>query len=511
MIELRNELRNSFFKVVPPGMEKDRIFLWAVLAFMIGISLGSFFTLPFLILMLVGGACQVAFLVVFPRKVVFLLGFFYLILLVGAALAVTERHIYVALPALSQIVSGEARIVTDPDDREFFRRIVLLFETCTSGNCPKERILWQAPTTFREEAGTKLNFSCLLELPKNFTPDFDYRMFLAKDGIGYVCLRAKHMVVRPADGESRMRRALYVPKHVFEQALARILSEPEAGLAKGLLLGGNHYLPQELQDAFTRVGVSHMIAVSGYNITIIAEMLLMLGLFFGLWRKHAIWFALSGIILFIIMIGLPASAARAGTMAGIVFLALQTGRLARPERALLFAGAAMLLVNPLLLRYDVGFQLSFLATLGILWVSPYYECFAPRGVILKKIGELLIMTLAVELFVLPVILLTFHTFSPLVIVGNLLIVLIPFAMVTAFASAILFLVVPGAHLVVSWATFGILVLMTHSVEWLGSFHGMSIAAPNFGPPALIIWYILLGFLIWALKKYLPARSYEKHF
>lgn len=491
-------------------MEKDQIFLCAVLAFLAGILAGSFFDLPIGSLFLLGSALQIAILVVFPKREVLAGILLWLVFLGAGALAMTERQHFAALPPIGQIVSGEARIIADPEEREFFRRIVLVFETCASGNCPKEHILWQAPLPFREEAGTRMAFSCALELPENFTPDFDYRMFLAKEGIGYACVKAEQAVVLPADIAGRLRRALYVPKHVFEQALSRILSEPEAGLAKGLLLGGNHYLPQDLEDAFTRVGVSHMIAVSGYNITIIAGMLLTLGFFSGLWRKQAIWFALIGIVFFIIMIGLPASAARAGTMAGIVFVALQSGRLARPERALLFAGAAMLLWNPLLLRYDVGFQLSFLATLGILWVSPYYERYAPRGVILKKIGELLVMTFAVELFVLPVLLLTFHTFSPLVIAGNFLIILIPFAMATSFVSALLFLIIPGAHLILSWAAFGILVLMTRSVEWLGRLEGMSVAAPDFGPLHLILWYLLLALFVWLLRISLPQPAYEKH-
>lgn len=492
-------------------MEKDEVFFLSILAFVTGIALGSFFALTLAPLLLLGGAFFWGAGIVFRSRNVFFFGCFVLVLLGGATLASQARDLYQKLPVLTTAVAGTVRIVADPQEKDFFRNIVLRFETCISTACPGTDILWQAPLSFAGEAGTRLQFQCQLELPKNFTPDFDYRMFLHKDGIGYVCPKASEAQLLLPDRESFVLAALYVPKHVFEEALSQVLQEPEAGLAKGLLLGGDNYLPRDLKDSFTRVGLSHMIAVSGYNITLIAQMLLALGLVLGLWRKQSVWFALIGIVFFIIMIGLPASAARAGTMAGIVFLALQSGRLARPVNALLFAGAVMLLLNPLLLRYDLGFQLSFLATLGILLLMPYYERFAPKQIILKKGGEILFMTVAVELFVLPLILFSFHTFSPLIIIGNFLVVLVPFAMVTSFLAGVAFLVIPGAHVVVAWVALGLLTVLTRSVEWLGVFTQVSVTIDSFGVWHLVCWYAILGILLWLGAKYFPLTrcSYEE--
>jgi competence protein ComEC len=167
----------------------------------------------------------------------------------------------------------------------------------------------------------------------------------------------------------------------------------------------------------------------------------------------------------------------------------------------------MLLFNPLLFRYDLGFQLSFLATLGILWVVPYYERFAPEGLITKKLGEVLVMTFAVELFVLPVILFSFHTFSPLVIIGNFLVFLVPLAMMISFGAVLLFFIFPGAHLLFAWVSFGLLTTMTRSVEWLGSFRGASITAESFGLWALIGWYLALGILVAGLGRLYAEKTY----
>ena len=492
-------------------MEKDEVFFLSILTFITGIALGSFFAPMFAPLFLLGGAFFLGAGTVFRSWNVFFFGCFMLVFLGGVVLASQARDMYQKLPVLTTTAAGTVRIVADPVEKDFFRNIVLRFESCESDVCPKTDVLWQAPLSFRGEAGTRLRFQCQLELPKNFTPEFDYRMFLHKDGIGYVCPKASAVQLLLPDRESFIRAALYVPKHVFEETLSRVLREPEAGLAKGLLLGGDNYLPRDLKDSFTRVGLSHMIAVSGYNITLIAQMLLSLGLILGLWRKQSIWFALIGIVFFIVMIGLPASAARAGTMASIVFLALQSGRLARPVNALLFAGAAMLLLNPLLFRYDLGFQLSFLATLGILLLMPYYEHFSPKQVILKKGGEILFMTIAVELFVLPLILFSFHTFSPLIIIGNFLVVLVPFAMAASFLAGIAFLIIPGAHVVFAWMALALLTILTRSVEVLGTLTRVTVTVDSFGVWHLVGWYVILGTLLWIATKYFPLtrRSYEE--
>lgn len=491
------------------SMEKDQVFFFGVLAFIIGVGSGLWPSVPLILCGLLGTALILALGVSFPERGTVFLGVFFGLWFFGAWYASQEQTMFIFLPTISEPVVGEVRIMRDPEERDFYRQVILRFESCESGTCPSTMMLWQAPPSFTAPAGTRLGFSCALKLPENFTPEFDYRMFLAKDGIGYVCTKAESIEVLSRDFEGTLREALYVPKHVFERGLSQMLSEPEAGLAKGLLLGGNHYLPKDLQDAFTRVGLSHMIAVSGYNITLIAEILLALGLLAGLWRRQAVWTALIGIIFFIVMIGLPASAARAGAMASIVFIALQTGRLAQPVNALLFALGVMLLFNPLLLRYDLGLQLSFLATLGILLLVPYYEYLAPTGIIVRKCGEVLFMTFAVELFVLPIILFVFHQFSPLIIVGNFLVLLVPFAMATAFLATLLFLVFPGPHVVLAWSAFLVLMLIVRGVEWLGTITPLFVVE-HFTLGALLVWYILLAGGVFVLKHFFSVRSYEQN-
>lgn len=492
-------------------MEKDTVWYWGLLSLVLGIGYGSFFTVSAVPFFLLGAAVLLAVAIAFRAPMFFWFALFALCVCGGAQYAWAERMNFIRLPEITTPVTGVGRVVSDPEERDFYQKVLVRMEDCRSQACPRTDIVWQAPLSFVGRAGMKLSFACQLERPKNFTTDFDYPMFLAKDGIGYVCQRATQVESLTSDWQGRVWAAVYVPKHTLQAALSQVLIEPEAGLAKGLLLGGDYYLPGSLKEAFARVGLSHMIAVSGYNITIIAEMLLAAGLLIGLWRTQALWVAFAGIVLFILMIGLPASALRAGTMAGIVFGALQVGRLARPVRTLFVAGSLMVLVNPLLLRYDVGFQLSFLATLGILVCLPYYERFAPQQVLLKNIGEIVLMTVAVEIFVLPVILYTFHTVSPLIVIGNFLVLLVPVAMALAMVAAVLFLVLPSLSVPVAWVAYGVLWAITRSVDWLGTFTQMSVSVDNFGVWQLVYWYILLGVVSGALVQRHRLIRYAKNF
>ena len=121
-------------------------------------------------------------------------------------------------------------------------------------------------------------------------------------------------------------------------------------------------------------------------------------------------------------------------MGGLVIWAMKEGRLANSKNAILFAAAAMLAINPLLLRYDAGFQLSFLATLGIIYVYPLFEknFFAGEQNIFK---ETIFMTMAAQVFVLPVILANFEKLSVISPLANLLILpAIPYIMLGGFAA-----------------------------------------------------------------------------
>lgn len=482
-------------------MRRDQFFFFVCLSFIIGVFVGSFF-LVFLWEILCFLSLWLVMLFSFPTRRIyaslFFLGVFFLgIFSVQQSLgAIEEKN----LPTGE--ISGIARVVDDPEMKSFSRDIVLKMRSCETSVCPFYKILWHAPINTDILWGARIDFICDITLPKNSDTAFDYRMFLAKENIAYVCEKAERASLLPPDIFSEFFSFLSVPKRFLERALEKSIPAPESGLALGLLVGGNSRLPSELSQAFTTAGLTHIIAISGYNISLIAQGFILFGLFIGLWRKQALWFAFIGIVLFVVLVGAPASAVRAGIMASTVFFGLFFGRKAQGMNMLFLAGTVMLFFQPLLLRFDIGFELSFLATFAIILTLPIIETFLRKEFFGKSWVEVILLTIAVELFVIPLITYQFHIFSPFSLVMNIVLLpLVPYVMMTSSVTALSFLVLPGLHIIPAFISYGILRFMTYSVEVLSSFPFAS-EQVTFSVFWLFLWYIFLALLFLGIHKYI---------
>jgi competence protein ComEC len=179
---------------------------------------------------------------------------------------------------------------------------------------------------------------------------------------------------------------------------------------------------------------------------------------------------------------------------------MKEGRLANSQNAILFAAAAMLAINPLLLRYDVGFQLSFLATLGIVYLYPLFEknFFAGEQNILK---ETILMTLAAQFFVLPVILANFEKISIISPLANLLILpAIPYIMLGGFAAGIAgFIFVPLGKLI-GFVPYILLKFELAVVQCLADISWSSLEIKNFGWKHILVYYFILISMLYYFKR-----------
>ncbi|OIP59173.1 MAG: hypothetical protein COZ29_02015 [Candidatus Moranbacteria bacterium CG_4_10_14_3_um_filter_45_9] len=481
-------------------MSKDQVFLSACLGYIGGVFVGSFFVPPIWSLIL-GTAFFIALLIAFPYKKTFFFIIPSILFLSGVVLvAESVDHFREGTLYRGEVV-GTFRVVSDPEEKSFFKQVIIQAQSCISGWCPREKILWQAPRTTDIVIGANIAFSCDVELPRNFDPEFDYRMFLAKDNIGYVCSKASQADVLSEDNQARFMRFFFLPKRAFENAVNKSLPQPEAGLAAGLIIGGSNRLPETLKQGFVIAGLSHIVAISGYNIALIAQGFVIIGIALGLWRRQALWFAVIGIILFIFLVGAPASAVRAGVMGVCAFMALFFGRVSRGINMLLFAGVVMLLFQPLLLRYDIGFQLSFLATLAIIISAPYIDQFIPREFFGRSFLEIALLTFSVELFVVPIIAYQFHIFSPFALIMNILLLpLVPYAMGVTFISVLGFFILPGLHILPASIAYGLLRIITYAVERLSTVP-YAVQGVAFHPILLLLWYAFLLSVILLMRKY----------
>src|SRR4030042_6010745 len=465
-------------------MTKAKIFLVLVLSFLGGVFAASFFQIDnYLILIFVLAGISI-FIVNYRNKKAVVAGTAVLFLALG--IWRTNSSLNTAKNNLADQRSGPVEffgvVSKEPEVDEKYQKVIVEDDA-------KNKILINSDVYPNYKYGDQLKISCILEEPKNYeNSNFDYQMYLAKDGIYRICNKANILILGGSKGNAFYSFIISVKKR-FETKISQIFPDPEGAYLKGLLLGGSKRMTKDLSEAFQRTGTTHTVAVSGYNVTIVAAFLMWLGIYLGLWRQQVFSFAVAGIILFVLMTGAPSSAVRAGIMGSLVIWAMKEGRLASSANAILLAAAVMLAVNPLLLRYDAGFHLSFLATLGIVCLYPLFEknFFAIEQNILK---ETILMTMAAQVFVLPVFLANFENLSLISPIANLLVLpAIPYIMLGGFAAGVAgFLFIPLGK-IVGFGPYILLKFELFIIEWLAGFSWSSLQIKNFGWIHISVYYI----------------------
>jgi len=191
------------------------------------------------------------------------------------------------------------------------------------------------------------------------------------------------------------------------------LPEPQASLMAGIVLGSKSGFPSDFYQALRQTGTLHVVVASGMNITLVAIFLINFFLLF-LNRRLALFFAFLGIWFYVILAGGEAPVFRAGIMGSLAFIAQGLGKEKAAIRGLIFAGVLMLFINPHYL-FDLGFQLSFAATAGILIVYPKIKSFKKTRRIfsLPGFGDNLASTLAAQTLTLPIMVFSFGGVNPI--------------------------------------------------------------------------------------------------
>lgn len=350
--------------------------------------------------------------------------------------------------------------------------------------------------------GQKLKVRGKLERPDNFATQngrtFDYVHYLAKDKIYYLIKYAS--VENIGEAGNPLKKVLFNIKDSFLASIRRILNPPESTLMAGLLLGGSGNFSPDLNNAFIRTGTIHIVALSGFNVTIVAEAIM--GFFrIFLSQSWSITCGIISIILFAIMTGLGSTVIRASIMSVLALAARATGRTYDATRALILAGVIMVLLNPFILFYDVSFQLSFLATLGIIRLAPRMEKYftwLPKILDLPAIAS---TTAAAYVFVLPFLLYKMGVLSLVALPVNILILpFIPVTMLSGFIASLLGFISRIIALPFSLISRILLGYELGIIKW---FSSLKFAALNIGliPLGLVIFiYLIYAFIIFRPKR-----------
>ncbi|MBU0981254.1 ComEC family competence protein [Patescibacteria group bacterium] len=316
-----------------------------------------------------------------------------------------------------QYVEIEGRVCEEIDGRIGTQKVTVMSEY--------GRILLTLSPYFQVEYGDVLLVKGILEKPSEDIEGFNYANYLARYRIWSVMKDPYALVA--ARAPPSLRGNIYKFKDFLMQRINQLLFEPEASFAAGLLLGSRKGMPEKLSDAFQAVGLTHIVAISGYNISlVIAAMFLMLG-FLNLRVRVVV--STVAIVLFVVLVGASAAVVRAGIMGSLALWGLFTGRKSQAFFGLLWSAVLMVLINPYTLPFDVGFQLSFASTLGLLIFNPLFDGIFPEWKRFFALREAFILTLSAQVMTLPLIMFQFGRVSLVSVLANVLVApFLPFAM-----------------------------------------------------------------------------------
>ena len=388
-------------------------------------------------------------------------------------------------------VSLEGVIAREPDVRESTTHLYL--------DIDGELILAITDPYSSYAYGDRVRIEGELGTPEAFTTDlgrtFNYPGYLRARGVSYTIIYGDLERVGSGEGNPFLS-ALYSGKHAFMRNVEALIPEPAAGLGEGLLLGEKRALGEELEMVFRKTGIIHIVVLSGYNIMLVVGFTLyLLSFLFGLRMRAVV--GIAAIVAFAFLVGLSATVVRASVMAALLLIANVAGESYAVMRSLMFAGCVMLLLNPYLLAFDTGFQLSFLATMGLILVAPMIEERITRVPNVASVREFLVATLATQIFVLPILLYQIGEFSVVAIIVNVLVLpMVPPAMFLTFAAGMLAFLAPVIAIPFSFLAYLSLAYMLLIARWFAALPFAAFVVPVFPFWIVPFAYACMAYILW---------------
>lgn len=444
------------------GFHRSQVFSYVLSAFILGIFTASLlsFSQSFIYILLIVGVSIIALFGLKNRWPLFIT-FMLVAFAIGGA---RFNNFSSSVGSLSDVIGQEVTLngFIDNEPEIDGNKARFIFKT------GDERILVTTNAFPRREFGDRLSIKGKLELPQNFS-DFDYVTYLKKDGIRTILFYPKI-----EDGNINLEwkekikitfyRSIFVIKNKFQDAINLSIPEPNAAFINGILLGTRQNIPNDLKDAFSKTGTTHILAISGYNIMIISEAVL-LGLVWFFRRRVAFWISVGIIIVFVILTGASASVVRAAVMGLILSFAHGYGRLYDQKNSIILAGGIMIWFNPFVLVFDIGFQLSFAAVLGLIYLYPFID---RKFYKIPKAGgmkELTLMTISAQITVAPLLVYYFGGFLPVSLPTNILILpFVPMAMLFGFITGLVGMISTSLSQLIGYVAWAITTYQIYMVE-----------------------------------------------
>jgi competence protein ComEC len=411
-------------------------------------------------------------------------------------------------------VTVRGMVGLDPDVQDKTTRIKLSVDAIEqSGNwqAVSGMVMLYVPRYPQLSYGDILEVTGKLQTPVNFA-DFDYEAFLAKQSVFSVMDYPRVQLDSPGHG-SWFLAGIYNLRHGLADVMARALPEPQASLAQGIILGLRGNISDEVNADFARSGTTHILAVSGMNLTILSGLLsLILARLIGKRFYLYVWLTLAVIWLYTLISGLSPSVLRAAIMGSLFLAAELLGRQKNAGPALCLAAAVMIGFNPVVL-FDVSFQLSALSMAGIIFLYPLLRDSASgivervnkRAPLLNSpvgfISDSFSMTLAATLAVWPASAVYFGTVSLAAPFATLFAVpVLPFIMVLGSLMAAAGLLYLPVAIASGWAVWVFTSYLLLVVNVFSKIPGAVIAAGNISRILIVVYYASAVVIVWMLTR-----------
>lgn len=477
-------------------LHKSQILFYILASFLAGVFIASIFNIS-QIFIYVGLITAIGLIGVFGYNKSFngkllLVGFFGIVFLFGVMRFNSENFNQERLDIFTDLEAGgkgvkvviSGYIDDEPTDHGERQELVLRAKELVADDkiIPlDDRILVTVGSFPKFYYGDTISVKGALQRPINLT-DFDYVTYLKKEGIRitmfypeisnlaehneYYDTLMYHSTGFFEKSKIGLYRKIFALKNKFENALDRSISEPNTAFINGILLGSRQNIPDDLKEAFNKTGTTHILAISGFNIMIISWAVLT-GLVYFFRRRIAFWLSVMVIIIFTVLTGASASVIRAAIMGLLILFANGYGRLYNPKNSIILAGTAMVWLNPFALVFDIGFQLSFAAVLGLTYLYPKLDAKFKKLPEIGNLKEIALMTISAQAAVAPVLVYYFKNFSLVSLPTNILILpFIPVAMFAGFISGLVGMVYLPLGQVAGWFAWAI---TTYQIEVVALF------------------------------------------
>jgi len=400
-------------------------------------------------------------------------------------------------------VTLDGLVTSEPDVRKDYTNYVLAAEAVWLGD---RRVHAQGLTLVRVYAtgmgfsyGDRLRVKGLVEQPEepgNFGA-FNYRTYLERRGIYCLMeLNSPDHVQRLGNGGNAVVRLALDCKARLLQVAAKTLDERQAAVLAGLLFGNQGGIDQSVKDVFVQTGVSHVLSVSGLHMAYVVAGVLLLAGALRLPHRTVPVLTLVVLLVYAVMTGMLPAVVRSGIMAMLVLIAVQLGRERDWPSALALAALIILLFNPSAL-YDIGFQLSFAATWGILYLMPLLgEIMVVRWGWPRWLSLSLGVTVAAQLATLPMLVYYFNLVTPVAPLANLLLVpLVGLIMLLGFLGTVAGLIFFPAAVLINAGTgvlIDLFIGLAHLFSLLPGGSSYVTAPPWY---VVVFWYVGLVGLV----------------